>query len=408
MKALDVHPLPWRPFAAKGRPVLRTLLMAVPLVLALHGCSEGNKAAAPGAAAPPPGVVVSRAAMKDFTRENIYTGRIEAIDKVGVRARVQGFLKKQNFANGAEVKNGQVLFEIEQEPFLVTMRSAQANLASAEAGLTLAQKTFERMDSLSRRGAATEASLDDAKSALLQGEATVKARRADLEKAELDMGYTRIFAPLDGRAGRAAYSVGELVGPSSDPLVSIVAQDPMYVTFPVPQKRLLEVRRNDNEHDGTYVELRLSDGSTYPQQGTILFSDIEATSGTDSVIVRATIANPERLLVDKQLVQVAVVRKKPEPHLVISQAALLLDQQGAYVYVVGQEEKIEIRRITPGQQYGALTEVRAGLSEGERVVVSGHQKVQPGKPVTAVEAVEGGATSNGAGSVNGKPGAGGK
>jgi membrane fusion protein (multidrug efflux system) len=364
------------------------LALALLVPLALAACGEKPAAKGPGGM-PPAAVVVERAALRDFTRENVYTGRIEAIDKVGVRARIQGFLQKQNFADGAEVKKGQALFEIEREPFEVTVRQAEANLAAANAAEDLAEKVFERTDNLSKRGTATQASLDDARSNLLQARATVKSREADLQKANLDLGYTRIIAPLEGRTGRAAYSVGELVGPTSDPLVTLVAQDPMYVTFPVPQKRLLEVRNAYNTPESVYVELKLANGSVYPQRGAIRFADIAATSGTDSVIVRAAIANPDRLLVDQQLVQVAVISRQAEPQLAISQAALMLDQQGPYVFVIGADNKAEIRRIATGPQNGALIAVASGLRDGERVVVSGHQKVQPGMVVNPAEAAAG-------------------
>jgi membrane fusion protein (multidrug efflux system) len=163
----------------------------------------------------------------------------------------------------------------------------------------------------------------------------------------------------------------------------------MYVTFPVPQKRLLEVRKANSSPDSVYVELKLADGAVYGQRGAIRFADIQATAGTDSVIVRAAIANPDRLLVDQQLVQVAVVAKKAVPQLAISQSALMLDQQGPYVFVIGAENKAEIRRIVTGTQNGALIAVASGLAAGERIVVSGHQKVQPGIAVNPSEATAG-------------------
>jgi membrane fusion protein (multidrug efflux system) len=206
-------------------------------------------------------------------------------------------------------------------------------------------------------------------------------RQAALEAARLDLSYTRIIAPVDGRVGRAAYSAGELVGPQSDPLVTIVSQDPMFVTFPVPQRLLLEVRRAGQGPDGFIVQLRLSDDSTYEQLGRIRFADVQASASTDSVIVRASIANPGRLLVDQQIVDVVVSQKEPETVLVVSQSALLLDQQGVYVLRVGDDDKVSIARITVGEQRGPSIVVQSGLAAGDRVIVSGHQKVQPGMTV---------------------------
>lgn len=364
----------------------KSLFVAALLMLPLQGCGEDKSKAQPKRAAPPPpAVVVERAAMNDFISQSSFTGRIEAIDKVGIRARISGYLKKRLFTEGSEIKKGELLFEIEQAPFEIAVREVQANLAAATAALDLRQKVFDRTKTLLRRNTTSQASLDQARSTLLQARATVQARKADLQKVKLDLGYTKITAPFAGRAGRSAFSEGAYLTTSSGALVMLVAQDPMYVQFPVPQKQLLEVNKNGLKSDGVFVELTLADGSIYKEKGKILFSDVQATSGTDSVIVRASIANPDRLLVDQQLVQVSVVRKKPEPQLAVSQSALLIDQQGTYVFVVDDKNKIVINRIITGKQIGSLTTVVSGLKTGDRVVISGHQKVQPGKAVTPSE-----------------------
>jgi membrane fusion protein, multidrug efflux system len=364
----------------------RWLFVAALVILPLQGCgNDSSKAQSKGGMPPPPAVVVERAVMSDFILQSTYTGRIEAIDKVDIRARVSGYLKKRHFVEGSEIKKGELLFEIEQAPFEIAVHEAQANLAAADAALELGKSVFDRTSTLVERKTISKATLDTARATLLQARATVQARKADLQKVQLDLGYTRITAPFSGRAGRAAFSEGAYITTSSGSLVMLVAQDPTYVKFPVPQKQLLEVQRSGGNNDGMFVELTLADGSVYEEKGKILFSDVQATSGTDSVIVRASIANPDRLLVDQQLVQVSVVRKKPDPQLSISQSALLIDQQGTYVFVVDDDNKIVINRIVTGKQLGSLTSVISGLKVGDRVVISGHQKVQPGKPVTPSE-----------------------
>jgi len=330
---------------------------------------------------PPPSVVVEAARMQDMTQQRTFTGRIEAIDTVQVRARVQGYLNKREFDEGAEVKKGQLLFEIERDSFEIAVREAEANLASAKAARTLAQKTYNRNSKLVKQNSLSKASLDDAQSALLQAKATIQVREAELSNAKLNLGYTRITAPMDGRVGRTAYSVGNLVGPDSNSLVSLVAQDPMYVSFPLPQWLLVEVRKAGRGADAVYVELQLPDGSTYDQQGEIRFAEVQGNSTTDSVTVRASIPNPDRLLIDQQLVQVSVVRKEPEEKLVISQSALLLDQQGTYVLAVAEDDMVQIKRITIGEQSGPLIVVESGLSTEDRVIISGHQKARPGAKV---------------------------
>lgn len=348
-------------------------------VTAVAGCGGENQAKAP--APPPPAVIVAPVGLQDLNSEQSFTGRIEAIDKVQIRARVQGFLKARLFDEGADVKSGAVLFEIDPEPFQVAVQQAEANVASAKAALTLAQQTLERTEELAGRGTSSKASLDQARSGQLQADASLKARTAELQTAKLNLGYAHITAPMNGRTGRSAFSVGNLVGPDSGPLVLVVAQDPMYVSFPVPQWMLTQVRKAGSGPDSVFVRLKLADGTVYDHTGNIEFADVQATASTDSVLVRAKVPNPDRLLVDQALVNVQVVRKKPEQKMVISQSALLLDQQGAYVLAVTGDNKVAIKRITTGEQRGPSIIVEQGLAPGERIIVSGHQKARPGAAV---------------------------
>ncbi len=349
--------------------------------IVLAGCGGDSAENQQQPVAPPATVVVEAAQMKDVTEQRTFTGRIEAVDTVQIRARVQGYLNKRKFVEGGEVKKGQVLFEIERDSFEIAVREAQASLASAKAALTLAQQTFNRNNKLVRQKSLAQASLDDARSALLQARATVQVREAELSNAKLNLGYTRIIAPMKGLVGRTAYSVGNLVGPTSNPLVTLVAQDPMYVSFPVPQWLLTEVRKSGDKTDGVFVKLQLPDGSTYDQKGKIKFANVQGNSTTDSVTVRASIPNPKRLLIDQQLVEVFVIRKQPEQKLVVSQSALLLDQQGTYVLAVDGDDKVQIKRITTGEQRGSMIVVKSGLVVDDRVIISGHQKARPGAKV---------------------------
>lgn len=347
--------------------------------LLLAAC--GQSAPQQQQAAPPPSVVVEPVALHDLAEEQSFTGRIEAIDKVQIRARVQGYLKARNFEEGAEVKKDELLFEIEPEPFELAVSQAAANLANSEAAQTLAEQTYQRALDLADRGTASKASLDSAQAALSQAQANVKARQAELQTAELNLSYTRIKAPMPGRIGRSAYSVGNLVGPDSGSLALLVKQDPVYVTFPVPYSLILRVKKGGRSEDGVYIKLRLADGTMYEPEGQIAFEDVQATSSTDSVTIRGTITNPKRLLIDQQLVNVFVIRRQPDKKLVVSQSALLMDQQGPYVLAVDAQNKVAIKRITVGEQRGSLIVVDSGLAADERVIVSGHQKARPGAAV---------------------------
>lgn len=354
---------------------------------AVAGILPGIAHAQGAANAPPPSVVVSAVQMRDVADTQSFTGRVQAIDKVRVRARVQGFIKARPFEEGAEVKKGELLFQLDKDTYEAALELQKANLASAEAAYELAHATYERIKPLAATGTSSQATLDQASSQRSQALASIAASKANIKKAELDLSYTDIMSPMDGRVGRATYSVGELVGPESDPLVTVVMQDPMYVAFPVPQRVLLQVRREGKNADSVIVRLQMADGSTYENDGKIKFAEVEGNAGTDTVTVRAVVPNPKRLLVDQQLVGVTVVSKQPEKHLVMSQSAVILDQQGASVLAVTKENKVEVRRVELGQQLGADIVVLKGLADGDRVIISGQQKVRPGIVVDPHEPV---------------------
>ena len=370
-----------RSLSAVGQNVLR--LSATALAFAILAVPAA--AQAPAAGGPAPSVIVETVRNRDAINESAYIGRVQAIDKVNIRARVDGFLAKRGFDEGREVTKDQILFTLEKGPYEAAYDLAKANLANAKAAEQLAQATYDRTKPLAERGTSSQAALDDAISKLAQAKAAVQAQEAANKQAELNLGYTDIYAPMDGRTGRATYSVGEYVGPTSNPLVTVVRQDPMYVAFPVPQRVLLEVRREGRTADSVLVQLRMPDGSTYEHDGAITFAEVEGNAGTDTITVRATFPNPKRLLVDQQIVGVNVLAKKPELKLMMSQSALLLDQQGAYVLLVTPENKVESRRIEVGEQQGPRIVVKSGLTEGERVITSGQQKVRPGITVEASE-----------------------
>jgi membrane fusion protein (multidrug efflux system) len=355
---------------------LRPVVMAVAVLAAAPDLQAQQ---CPGG--PPPSVIVESVASRDVADRQSFIGRVQAIDKVAIRARVDGFINRRGFEDGAEVATGQVLFELEKAPYEAAVALAEANLANAKATLQLAKATEDRVAPLAQRGTASQATLDEARAKLAQGQADVRAQEANLKKAQLDLDYATIRSPMDGRAGGAAFAVGEYVSATSNPLVTIVRQDPMYIAFPVPQRTLLEVRREGIRSDSVTVRLRLSDGSDYEHEGVIKFAEVESNAGTDTVTVRAQIPNPRNFLVDQQLVNVTVMSKAPDRRLLMSQSAVLLDQTGAHVLAVTPEKKIELRRVELGGQRGPNIIVLSGLEEGDRVVVSGHQKVRPGMTV---------------------------
>jgi len=211
--------------------------------------------------------------------------------------------------------------------------------------------------------------------------------QAALDQAEINLGYTEIRSPIEGRIGLETFSVGNLVQPSSGKLATIVRQDPVYVLFQASERDVLEVKRKILESKDTnaqaIIHIKLPDGGIYPHSGGNNFLDVQVDPSTDTVTVRAELPNPERLLIPGGVVGVTVERGAPQSALTIPQAAIVLDQAGRYVLVVDPAKKVEQRRITAGAERGRDIVVTSGLKEGELVIVEGIQKVRPGQVVTA-------------------------
>jgi membrane fusion protein (multidrug efflux system) len=352
--------------------------------LLLSGCGEADQT--PAAAPPPPAVSVVEVEPQNVTPSAQFVGRVVAIDQVDLRARVQGFLEQRLFTEGQDVKKGDLLYVIEQPPFQAQVAEAQADVARAEASVAETKATLERVQQASGSGAVSKQEVDQALANDQRAQAEVLAAKAQLEVAQLNLSYTEIKAPIDGRIGLTTYTVGNLVGPDSNVLSTIVSKDPIYVTFPVSSRVILEVRQAavaQGQPDAFVVHAQLPDGSTYAHPGEINFLDIEADQSTDTITVRASFPNPEGLLVDGEFVNVTVERDQPEERLVVPQPSLQLDQAGSYVLLVNSQDEVEQRRVQTGQAYQGNVVVQSGLQPGERVIVDGIQKVRPGMKVQA-------------------------
>lgn len=313
-----------------------------------------------------------------------FVGRVEAIDHVALRARVQGFLEQRGFEEGARVEQGDLLFVIEKAPFQATVDRAEAAVAQAEATLAEATATADRMREAIKTAAVSPQDLDQAVANEQGAEAEVLVKQAELRTAQLDLGYTDVFSPIDGRIGRATYTVGNLVGPSSDILATIVSLDPTYVTIPISQ-RIIQDYQGDQERTkqgrASILKLELADGAVYEHPGKIDFADITVSESTDTLTIRAQFPNPDGFLIDGQFVTVIVEERQAEESLVIPLVAVQTDQAGRFVLVVDSEDKVEVRRIEPGTSTETEMVVENGLQEGERVIVQGVQKVRPGQLV---------------------------
>ena len=337
---------------------------------------------------PPPATVpvgVVRAELKSISSTADFVGRVEAINRVQIVARVTGFLENVKFQEGDLVKEGAPLYLIEQGLYKAAVESAQGALERSKAAKTLTEIQLSRAQELLNRQAGTAVTRDQALASDQQAAGQILTDQANLETAKINLGYTEINSPIAGKVGRTNITKGNVVSPDSGPLTLVVSQDPMYVLFPVSQTQVLQARQQGQTHiDDIKVMLKFSDGSMYDQVGRVDFVDVTVDRATDAVTVRAVIANPKGLLIDSQLVRVLLESATPKEKLVIPQAALIADQQGSYVFVV-DDGKAAVRRIKVGEESGTGVTIDSGLSVGDLVIVEGLQSLAarysgPGDP----------------------------
>ena len=364
----------------------RNLLAWKAAIGALSVAASCGVAAAQGAP-PLPAVSVTPVVSRQVTETIDYVGRLTAVDKVDIVARVPGFLEERKFKEGQYVKTGDLLFLIEQATYKAAVEQARATLAKAKATEVNAKLQLDRGKELVRNQNIPQSTVDQREADEEAAQASVMEAQAALDQAEINLGYTEIRSPIDGRIGLAIFTEGNLVQPSSGKLATIVSQDPIYVTFQVSQRNLLDYFRRRAEDPGkntqVNVRIKLPNGTIYPHAGMSDFLDVQVDPTTDTVTVRATVPNAEHVLIPGGVVGVTVERGAPKSALTVPQAAVLLDQAGRYVLVVDAAKKVEQRRITTGAEQGRDIVVTDGLKEGEQVIVEGIQKVRPGQVVTA-------------------------
>lgn len=350
-------------------------------------------AAAPALAQQPstgPAVGVVPAAKQSITQSTEYIGRIQSTNRVNIVPRVAAFLEQVLFADGAEVKKGDLLYRLEQAPFRADIQAKEASVAQFKAQLQNAQHVLARAQALLRTAAGQQSSVDIALANEQALQAQVKGAEALLAQSRINMDYTEIRAPIDGKIGRTAVTAGNFVGPATGTLVTIVSQDPMYVVFQVSTRTVMDLQQKASQKSAAVIRLRLPDGSLYAEAGKLDFVDNTVTGNTDTITLRGVVPNLRaagaengtRQLVDGQLVTAVLEDAQPTQTLTVPRAAVLTDQRGDYVFVV-KDGKAEQRRVKLGQSTPALASVVEGLVEGESVIVDGIQRVRPGSPVQA-------------------------
>lgn len=368
---------------------------SVSLVLAAIGLG-GCKPGAPTATPPPPAeVTVDVIAPRRVAVTNELPGRIDAVRVAQVRARVAGILLRRTFVEGADVKAGEVLFEIDPAQFKANLASAEASLGKAEASRKQAQAILERYQSLLEVEAVSRQDYDNAAAAAQQTAAEVQAAQAAVANATLSLGYATVTAPISGRIGRALVTEGALVGQNeSTPLATIQQLDPVYFDFTQSSAEVLRLRRalesgrvRSVAPGAAQVTLLLEDGSTYRHPGRLLFSDITVDPNTGMVMLRAEFPNPERLLLPGMFARGRLEQAVNEEAITAPMRAIARGAgDAATALVVDPANKVEVRGLTLGDAVGDRWIVTAGLTAGDRIIVEGLQKARPGAVVKPVPA----------------------
>jgi membrane fusion protein, multidrug efflux system len=348
------------------------------------------------AASGPPAVGIVEAVKRPITESSEFLGRIEAVNRVNVVARVTAFLEKRLFNEGAEIKAGDELYRLERGPFEADLAAKKAQVLQLQAQLENAKLTTGRARTLLSGPAGQQSTYDAALANERSLEAQVQAAEAQVQSSQINLDYTDIRSPIDGKIGRTAVTEGNVVSPGSGVLTTIVSQDPMYVIFPVSVRQGLELRERYATRGGfnaVVIRARLPDGRLYDQTGKLDFVNNTIAQSTDTFLVRGVIPNPTlhdpsttggpvRELTDGEFVTVLLEGVQPVEVLAIPRAAVLSDQQGDYVFTVGPDNKAEQRRIQLGQSTSTMAAVISGLKLGDKVIVEGLQRVRPGQPVS--------------------------
>ncbi len=356
----------------------------------LCACSGEPDAASAAAqnAPPPPEVEVVTLRPRQVVVGLEYSGRATGSQEVEVRARVAGILLRRHYQEGAAVEEGALLFEIDPQPFEVALERARAGVQLAQAQLDSARRDWERAQAVFERGAISESERDRLRSAFELAEAAMAVARAEQEAATINLGYTKVTAPISGVTSREAVSEGSLVGPSEGQslLTRIVRTDPLYVLFSIPESEYAGLRRFAPA-DGSPLRAELvpADGAA-GIPGTVDFTASTVDANTGTVQARTTFPNPDNSVLAGQFVRVKLVGLDVDQALLVPQAAVLQSPQGTFVYTVDAQNTVQFTPVTTGLAVGTEWLVTSGLSAGQRVLSNGLLKVAPGMPVAPVEA----------------------
>jgi RND family efflux transporter MFP subunit len=363
------------------------LAIAGLLAIALSGCS-GREAAPPAKGGPPaPPVSVAAAVERPVGESETFVGRIEAVERVELRPRVSGYLQRVAYVQGAAVAAGDVLFEIDPEPFRVEVGRLEAEVARARNRLDLARAERERTARLVESGAVSRQELDERSAAARDAEAALAAGESSLAAARLALGYTRVQAPIAGRSGRAEVTAGNFVTAGQTVLTTLVRQHPVYVAFEADEQTFLRAAasRPGAGVRGASVEVGLATETGFPARGRVEFVDNRVNAQTGTILARALLDNRDARYTPGLYARVRLSAAAPAPAVLVDDRAIGTDQTRRFVLVVDESGRAVYRQVVPGGATGGLRVIREGLAAGERVIVEGQQRVRPGMAVQPVE-----------------------
>jgi membrane fusion protein, multidrug efflux system len=358
------------------------------LLLILTGCNDQQ--ANSGGQPPPPEVSVAQVLSKSVQQWDEYTGRVSAIDTVELRPRVSGYVQRVAYKEGQDVKQGDLMFQIDQRPYRASLDNAQAQLTRARATEQLETIRNQRAQFLINDEAISQEELDLRRAAHAQSTADVHAAEAAVATAKLNLSFTEVRAPVAGRASRALLTVGNLATADETLLTTIVSQDPMYVYFDADENSYLRYKEQERKNERTArdnaVHVGLANEDGYPHVGTVDFLDNQVNPTIGTVRARAVLPNADRIFTPGLYARVQFMSRQKAEALLIDDKAVLTDQDRKYVYVVDKDGKAQRKDIVLGRMVEGLRVVQSGLTHADRIVVAGLQKIfYPGMPVVASE-----------------------
>jgi membrane fusion protein, multidrug efflux system len=391
----------------------RALGALASLLLVLAGCDGPKQTSASAAEAEPPQVLFSKVVRRDWSSYLEAVASLDGYVNADIRARVRGYLSTQDYKEGGYVKANQRLFTIERTEHESAVTSAKATLARAQAASERARSQLTRVQALFSSGAISQQQIDNATAEYADAQGQVEGARAALERAQLNLSYTDLRSPLAGIAGVASVRVGNLVGQEGPTLLTTVSQlDPMRVSFPISerdyvsnqarfrqlaerdlgwaQKQFAKLSHGENaDNDDPGVELLLSDGSVYPHRGVIVTAGREFDPSTGTIQLQALVPNPDGLLRPGQYGRVRLRRNQNSAQALVVPQKALISVQGTYsLGVIGQDDKVQLRRVRVAESASGASVISEGVNEGERIVVEGVQKISDGQRVAAQPAPE--------------------